>query len=393
MKWDSTTYRLTDRGRFLMIAIVISIVGVAASVAAFFINREQFFFSWLTSFLFWFSLAAGGLFFVMLHHLVGATWSVVIRRLAEAVMSVLPFLGIAFIPLLFGMHDLYHWSHADVVAQDELLQWKSGYLNTTFFVIRAVVYFAVWTLLTFLLRKTSLAQDAGHTPELEARFRKISAPGMVAFALTLTLASFDWLMSLDPHWYSTIFGVYVFAGAVVAVLAFLILAVIMMQKRGVLTEAVTIEHYHDLGKLLFAFMIFWAYMAFSQYFLIWYGNIPEETLWFLHRWTGSWKTVSLVLVFGHFVIPFFIFITRGAKRNKSFLSIFVIWMLLIHWVDLYWVVMPTLHPHGVHFSWIDMAPMLAIGGAFLARFWYTLGAQPLVPVGDPRLEKSIKIVN
>ena len=393
MNWDSTTYRLTGRDRFPAMALIIGLVGVAASVIAFFVDREQFFFSWLTSFLFWFSIAAGGLFFVMLHHLVGATWSVVIRRMAETVMSLMPFMALAFIPLLFGIHDLFHWSHADAVAQDELLQWKSGYLNIGFFITRAVVLFAVWTLLAILLRKASLSQDAGHTPQLAARFGKISAPGMVAFALTITLASFDWVMSLNPHWYSTIFGVYIFAGAVVAVLAFLILVVVKLQMRGVMTEMITIEHYHNLGKLLFAFMIFWAYMAFSQYFLIWYGNIPEETSWFLDRWTGSWKTVSLVLVFGHFVIPFFIVITRGAKRNKAFLLTFVLWLLLMHWIDLHWLVMPTLHQEGLHLSWIDLAPMLAIGGIFLARFHQTLRAHPLVPVGDPHLEKSINTFN
>jgi len=390
MKWDAATYRITDRGRFHIVSMIIGVIGLIACVAAFFVDRQQLFFSWLTAFVFWFTIAAGGLFFTMLHHLVGATWSVVIRRLAEAVMGVLPFMGLAFIPLLFGISDLYHWSHPEAVAQDELLQWKSSYLNVPFFIIRAVVCFGVWTLLTVLLRRTSLAQDSGHTPQIHSRFTKISAPGMIAFALTLTLAGFDWLMSLDPHWYSTIFGVYIFAGALVGVLAFMPLVAISLRKRNILADAIGVEHYHDLGKLLFAFLIFWGYMAFSQYFLIWYGNIPEETAWFLHRWEGSWRSVSLFLVFGHFVVPFFILITRGAKRNLTILKVFAFWMLLMHWVDLHWVVMPTLHHHGLHLSWIDLAAMLAVGGGFMARFWYGLTAHPLIPVNDPKLEKSIK---
>jgi hypothetical protein len=393
MKWDSSTYSITDRGRFHKLTGLIGLIGLVACVIALFVDREQLFYSWLTAFMFWFTLAAGGLFFVMLQHLVGATWSVVIRRMAETVMSVLPYMAIAFLPLIFGIHELYHWSHADAVAQDELLQWKSGYLNFQFFIIRAIIYFGVWTLLTVLLRKASFIQDKGHTPQLASRFTKISAPGMIAFALTMTLAAFDWLMSLDPHWYSTIFGAYIFAGSAVAILAFLPLTAICMRRRGVMAEMITVEHYHDMGKLLFAFLVFWAYMAFSQYFLIWYGNIPEETIWFLHRWEGSWKTVTLFLVFGHFVGPFFILITRGAKRNLTMLKVFAIWMLFMHWIDLHWIVMPTIHHHGIHLSWIDLAAMMAVGGAFLSRFWYSLTSHPLVPLGDPKLEKSIKFIN
>jgi hypothetical protein len=373
--------------------MIIGLVGLIGCIVAFLVDREQLFYSWLTSFVFWFTIAAGGLFFTMLHHLVGATWSVVLRRFAEAAMSVLPFMAIAFIPVLIGMSELFHWSHAGAVAEDDLLQWKSGYLNVPFFIIRSVVYFAVWILLTVILRKASLAQDDGHTPQLASRFRRISAPGMIAFALTITLASFDWLMSLDPHWYSTIFGVYIFAGALVGILAFLPLVAMYLRNSGIMADVLTVEHYHDLGKLLFAFLVFWAYMAFSQYFLIWYGNIPEETIWFQHRWEGTWKTVSLLLVFGHFVGPFFVLITRGAKRNPGILKLFAIWMLFMHYIDLHWVVMPTLHLHGFHLSWIDLAAMMAVGGGFLARYWYALSGHPLVPIGDPRLEKSIKFVN
>lgn len=393
MKWDSATYRMTERGRMIPIAVGVAIVGLLASVAAMLIDRQQFYHAWLVAFVYWFTLAAGGLFFTMLHHLVGATWSVVLRRLSEAVMSVLPFLIIAFLPIVFGLHDLYHWSDSEAVAHDELLQWKAPFLNPTFFYLRVVIYFAAWTLLTVLLNRVSRRQDGGHTPQMSSTIRKISAPGMILFALTITMASFDWLMSLDAHWYSTIFGAYVFSGAVVAFLSFMPLAAMYMRKRGVLAETITIEHYHDMGKLLFAFIVFWAYMAFSQYFLIWYGNIPEETIWFLHRWEGSWKSITLFLVFGHFIVPFFILITRGAKRNLGTLKIFTIWMLVMHWVDLYWVVMPGLHPDGIHFSWIDIAPMLLMGGAFVAVFWRFYSSRPPVPVGDPKLERSIKIIS
>jgi len=393
MKWDKKTYRITDRGRVTVIATVVVIVGLAASIAALFVDSAHFFHAWLVGATFWFTLAAGGLFFVMMHHLVGATWSVVLRRIAEGVMAVLPYMVLAVFPIIFGAHDLYHWNHADLVAADKALQGKAAYLNLPFFIIRMVVYFAVWAFLSRMLYKTSLSQDDGHTEQINSRFRRISAPGMILYAFTVTFASFDWLMSLDAHWYSTIFGAYIFSGGVVAMLAFLPLVTMTLRRRGIMTDMITVEHYHDMGKLLFAFVIFWAYMAFSQYFLIWYGNIPEETEWFIRRWTGSWKTLSLILVFGNFVIPFFILITRGAKRRLAVLGGFALWLLFMHWVDLYWVVMPSLYPDGMHLSWIDLAPMMTIGGGFFYRFWRTFSAHPIVTKGDPKLELSRRLVN
>lgn len=393
MKWDRDTYRIIGGDRIPVVSAVICLIGVAASVIAFMINPQHFFHAWLTGFMFWFTLAAGALFFVMMHHLVGATWSVVLRRIGEAVMAVLPYMIVAILPVIFGIGELYHWSHADVVAGDKGLQGKIAYLNAPFFVIRILVYFAVWTILVRLLYTASLRQDEDHSEKLRLRFRRVSASGMILFAFTLTFAAFDWLMSLDAHWYSTIFGAYIFAGGVVAVLAFLPLVSMLLRRRHAMADMITTEHYHDMGKLLFAFVIFWAYMAFSQYFLIWYGNIPEETEWFISRWTGSWKTISLILVFGNFVIPFFILITRGAKRRLTMLGFFAVWLLLMHWVDLYWVIMPSLYPDGAHLSWIDLAPITALGGAFIAMFWRIFSAHPTVTKGDPKLELSKRLVN
>ncbi|MEZ5360730.1 MAG: hypothetical protein R3F48_18090 [Candidatus Zixiibacteriota bacterium] len=393
MKWDSKTYTITDKGNFGTISLVIGIIGLAASAGGYMADSEQLFFSYLTAFAFWFTLAAGGLFLTMLHHLTGATWSVVLRRVAESLMWVLPFMAIFFIPILFGMHDLYHWTHHEAVAEDALLKGKEPFLNMGFFITRLVIYFVVWTGLALILAKLSRNQDSGHSEALRLKFVRTSAPGMILFALTLTFAAFDWLMSLDPHWYSTIFGVYVFAGGICAMFSLLIVLLMGMRKQGVMDTVVTVEHYHDLGKLAFAFMIFWGYMAFSQYFLIWYGNIPEETIWFLHRWEGSWKVVTLTLVFGHFVVPFLIMITRGAKRRLGSLKLLAYWLLLMHLVDMHWLVMPTLHKHGVHIGWIDFAPVIGIGGIFFWIFWNRFASRPVVPVGDPRLDASINFVN
>jgi hypothetical protein len=393
MRFDSDTYRITEPGNFGRLALIVGIAGLALSLLGYFIDSKQFFHSYLVAFFFWISIALGGLFFTMLHHLVGARWSVVLRRISENLMTAAPLMIIFFVPILFGFHDLYHWSHKDAVTGDSLLLGKSGYLNVPFYIIRALVYFIIWAVLARVLFKTSVKQDAGHKNSLLRKLRITSAPGMILFALSITFAAFDWLMSLDPHWYSTIFGVYVFSGALVAMLSFMTFVVLRLRTKGALTETITVEHYHDLGKLMFAFIIFWGYMAFSQYFLIWYGNIPEETVWFLHRWDNSWKFASLILLFGHFVIPFFILFPRTPKRNPAVLKFTAIWILIMHLVDLHWMVLPNLYQHGIHPSWIDLATLIGIGGIFLWFFWRRMASGPLVPVGDPYLEESKRFVN
>jgi hypothetical protein len=387
--YDRAAQRLTNAGRLGPIALTVGVLGLAAAAAGFFVDRQQFAYSWLLGFVFWLSLALGGLFFTMLHHLVGARWSVVLRRLGENIMDTLPLMALFALPVLFSLQQLYHWSHPELVATDAILRGKEGFLNPTFFAIRMVVYFAIWIGLARLLVRGSLKQDAGHTEAFTNRMRRVSAPGMILFALTITFAAFDWLMSLDAHWYSTIFGAYFFAGAVLGMLAFLTLVVMRMNRHGVLTGEISTEHYHDLGKMLFSFVIFWAYMAFSQYLLIWYGNIPEETIWFLHRGEGSWLYISLTIVFGHFAIPFFLLFPEAPKRHRGWMTGMAIWILLMHWIDLYWLVMPGLHPHGAVFAWQDLAATAGIGGVAVWYFWRLVAKRPLVPIKDPLLDVSI----
>ncbi len=393
MEFDNKKYRLTKSGNIGKVSLIIGVSGLVLSAVAYFIDSRQFFHSYLVAFTFWTSIGLGGLFFIMMHYLTNATWSVVIRRLSENIMMVLPFMAVFTLPILFGMGELYDWSHADVVQADKLLAGKSGYLNVPFFVIRIILYFAVWTFLGRYLYKLSLKQDAGHNDSLTTKATRISAPGMILFAVTITFASFDLLMSLDAHWYSTIFGVYIFSGSFLGFLCFVTLIIIMFRKNGILEQSITFEHFHDLGKLIFAFVIFWAYMAFSQYFLIWYGNIPEETIWFLHRWEGSWKIITLIIVFGHFVVPFFTLIPMAAKRNMTVMKVMGLWILLMHWMDIYWIVMPSLHHHGVHLSWMDISTFAGIGGMFIWLFWRRICSSSLVPINDPRLQKSIEIVS
>lgn len=397
MKYDAAKFRLTSPGNFGRIALGIGLVGAVLSIFAYFSDADHFYFAWLTSFAFWTSLLLGALFFTMLQHLTSAAWSIVVRRLAESISAVLPWAFLFFIPVFLGMHELYHWTHEEAQADPQLVN-KLPFLNVSFFTIRTAVYFLIWSLLAFGLRRASLKQDDGGDVAARARMKKISAAGMVIYALTISGAGFDWLMSLDPHWYSTIFGVYYFAGGFLGSLGLIVAIALYMRKRNVLADVITVEHYHDLGKLMFGFVIFWAYIGFSQYLLQWYGNVPEETVWYLDRWDGGdgsvvWWPISLILLFGHFFAPFTILIFRAVKRNFLTMKIMAFWILIIHWIDIYWMVAPAHFHHGPQLGWIDVVTTMAVGGLLMFLFWRSYTAAPLVPVGDGRLQQSMEFVN
>lgn len=392
MKLDGS-YKVVENSKLGNLSLIVGVIFALVSVIGYFNDHVQFNLSYMVSFFFWLSIALGGLFFTLLHHLTGAKWSTVLRKLSEAMAWTLPLFILLFIPIVFGLHDLFHWSHPEAVAADELLQKKEAFLNVPFFLIRATVYLTLWSLFAFLLNKISAKQDVGHDNSMYATMKKISAPGVIVFALTITFASFDWLMSLDAHWFSTIFGVYVFAGAFLAFLSFTVIIITYLRSKGILKDIITVEHYHDLGKLMLGFIIFWAYMGFSQYFLIWYANLPEENYWFLYRWDNSWEPVGMIIIFGHFVIPFIGTLFRAGKRKIGFITGLAVWILIMRYVDLYWLVMPTHYRDGLHFSIYDIAPFFAVGGLFLWLFWRNYTSKPVVPVNDPSLEYSIKFKN
>ena len=349
--------------------------------------------TYLVSFAYFLSLALGSLFFVLLQHLTRAGWSVVIRRLAEAMSGNVLLMAVLVIPVLLNMEHLYHWAHHGAADHDPILAGKSGFLNPQFFVIRLVVYFAIWSLLAWYFYSNSKRQDANGDSKYTRRMEALSAPGMVLFALSLNFAAFDLLMSVNPHWFSTIFGVYFFAGSVVVVLATLVVLAAYLQRQGRLQGVVTTEHYHDLGKLLFGFVVFWAYIAFSQYMLYWYGNIPEETVWYLTRQTGNWTEISLALLFGHFVIPFLALVSRFPKRRPRLLVLAALWMLAMHWLDLYYLVGPEFRPEGPSVGLIDILCFLGMGGLFFFVLTMRLRKTALVPIGDPRLAESLDFEN
>jgi hypothetical protein len=288
---------------------------------------------------------------------------------------------------------LYAWADPAQVRADPELARKAVWLNPTFFDARAAIYLAAWAALAGLLARASTIQDRTGEPALVNRMRSTSSWGLIVLGLTTSLAAFDWLMSLDAHWSSTIFGVYFWAGALAASLAALILLALGLRAMGGLRATITIEHLHDLGKLLFSFVIFWAYIAFCQYFLIWYANFREEANWYATRRAGSWNTLSWSLLFGHFVVPLALLLPRATKRDPFWLGFVAAWVLVFHYADLYWLIMPALRPEGVEPSGLDAALLLALVfscGAIIARACL---ARPLVAQGDPRLAQSIAFRN
>jgi hypothetical protein len=369
----------------LLGAVVCAILGAG--------NPKQFFFSWLVSFVFFLSLALGALFFVLIQYASQGGWGIVVRRIGETVFATMPVMAALFVPLLLGLRELYPWAVPGAAEHDALLHWKAPYLNVPFFLIRAAFFFGLWSVMALLYYRGSRGQDATGDPAVTARLRRLAGPAIIVLALTQSFAAVDWIMSLTPHWYSTIFGVYFFAGSFVGFIALLSVTAVALRSAGLLDTVISAEHLHDIGKFLFAFSCFWAYIGFSQFFLIWYANLPEETVWFKARLEGSWKMVSILLMAGHFAVPFFYLMGRAVKRKGSTLALGGAWLLAMHYIDLYWQIMPTLHPEGIRPSVLDVAAFLAVGGCFVAAAGWLMRRQALVPLGDPRLSESLAFEN
>jgi hypothetical protein len=379
--------------RIPVIAAVCALLGAVACAILGAANPRQFFFSWLVSFLFFLSLALGALFFVLIQYAAQGGWGIVLRRIGETIFCTLPVMAALFVPVLLGLHDIYEWSHAEAVEQDALLRWKAPFLNVPFFLIRAAIYFGSWSFMAILYYRGSRGQDVTGDPKVSARLRRLAGPSIIVLALTQTFASIDWIMSLTPHWYSTMFGVYFFAGSFVGFIALLSVVAAAMRGAGLVDTVISADHLQDVGKFLFAFTAFWAYISFSQFFLMWYANLPEETIFYRARMEGSWMNVSIFLLVGHFVAPFLYLMGRSVKRNGATLAVGGAWLLIMHFVDLYWQVMPTLHPEGFRPSVLDVAALVAVGGCFVAAASWLMRRQALVPLRDPRIAESLAFEN
>ncbi len=379
----------TLSGKLSKIWLAFVLVGVLSSVYGLLSEDSTFWPSFLTCFFYFSSLALGGLFFVSLHYLVNAGWSVTVRRIAESFTSFLPVgLALALVIVFFGAYDLFEWLHKDVVEADKILQNKVPYLNWPFFLIRTVVFFGIWILLSRIIVGNSLKQDEDGSDVRTIKNGKLSIGFILFFALSYSLFSVDYLMSLHPHWFSTIFGVYCFAGLFQSTLGFMIILVVWLIKRGVLSDCVNTNHLHDLGKLLFAFTVFYAYIAFSQFMLIWYANLPEETIFYLHRSHGGWKAVSYSLLVFKFLVPFLALLPRGAKRNYLWLVMVSVLILVMQYVDVYWLVYPNFEDHVV-FGPVEVGTFVGFLGLFLFCVFKFLTKYSAVPTKDPRLHEAL----
>jgi hypothetical protein len=354
------------------------------------LNSKGFFEAYLMAYVFWLGIALGCQVILMIHHLAGGRWGFAIRRLLEAASKTLPLLAILFVPLLFGLHSLYVWTHPEVLAADEVLRHKQPYLNAPFFVIRAGIYFAVWLGTMTLLNRASLAQDQTPSREATRRLTLISGAGLGLYMLTMTFASIDWMMSLEPRWFSTIYGLLIMTGQVLGAFALVIIVAAFLVTYKSYAKVIVPLLFHDLGNFLLTFVIFWAYMAFSQFLIIWSGNLPDENSWYLHRLVGGWKGVGVILIILHFFVPFLLLLSRDLKRRSSGLSKVAFMVFVMGFVDIFWIVAPGFGRSGFRVYWMDIVAPIGIGGVWMAMFIKQLKSQSAVPVHDSRIEEELE---
>jgi hypothetical protein len=373
--------------RLQLVGIVTAVVGIALSAAAAMSDMQRFLFDYLTAFVFWGGIAITAVFFSMLQYLTRAGWSTAVRRIPELLGGFTPLLIVLLLPIVFGVGELYHhWVHP--APDDVVLASKEPWLNVPFFIIRLFFYVAVWIGMYFVIVGNSFRQDRRKDIAPTRRNWMLSAPITIFYGVTISFAAFDLLMSLYPHWFSTIFGVYYFSASLVGALAVITIVAIMLKKAGLLSEWLIMDRFHDLGKLLFAFNVFWAYIAFSQYLLIWYADLPEEIVFFTYRFDHGWEVVSMLLLVLHFIVPFVLLLSEAAKRNLNVLMAGAVILLVAHFIDMYWLVMPNYNHDEVVFGWMEIAPMLGLGGIFILTTALQFKRRNAVPINDPFLAEA-----
>jgi hypothetical protein len=360
-------------------------VGALVSAFGAWQSPVQFYRSYLVAYLFWLGLALGSLAILMINHITGGAWGAVIRRLLESAARTMPLLALLFLPIALGVHELYEWARPEAVAHDVMLQHKSLYLNVPFFLARAVVYFLAWSTVAFFLARWSLVQDGTRDERPAIWLEQLSRGGLLLLGLTATFASVDWMMSLEPHWFSTIYGFLFMGGCVLGALAFAISMASAIADRPPLSEVITPATLQDLGNLLFAFVMVWAYFSLSQFLIIWAADLPEEIPWYLRRLHGGWRVMVLGVIGVQFVLPFVLLLSRRVKRSATALAVVATLVLLARFADLYWLVAPAFDATAPRIHLLDVTTLLAVGGLWLAAFVTRLEKQPLLPLGDPSL--------
>jgi hypothetical protein len=372
---------MIDINRCKKTALAAGIVGLVLTAIGLLISPSQFFRSYLWAFLFWFGIGLGCLPLLMLYHLVGGAWGFTIRRIIESGTRTLPVLALLFIPIVFGISHLYSWSLPSA-AQDEVLRQKHLYLNIPFWLVRSALYFAVWLYYSHRLNRMSAIQDETGDAAIPRRLQRFSGPGLVVYGFTITFAVFDWAMSLEPHWYSTIYGMLWIVSQALSGLAFAIAIVALLSDRTPFSRLSLPDTLHDLGNLLLAFVMLWAYLSFSQLLIIWSGNLPEEIQWYLSRLRHGWAWVAAALITFHFFVPFFLLLARFKKRHIRWIAGIAVFILVMRVVDTYWIITPAFYRDHFTLHWLDLFALVGIGGVWLAFYAHQLTAMPLLPAHD-----------
>jgi hypothetical protein len=365
------------------------IAGLAVSVPGLVRGPDQFFRSYLLAFVFWIGIPVGSMAILMLHRLTGGGWGFVIRRILEACTRTLWLMALLYVPLLIGMRSLYGWAQP-AAATNPVYQQKHFYLNTPFFIGRSIIYFAVWMGLAWLLNRWSFEQDRTGNARLSKKLEGMSGPGLVLWGLAVTFSSVDWIMSLEPHWFSTIYGMVIMVAMVLSAMAFGVLIAQRLANREPLSQVAKPMYFNDLGNLLLAFVMLWAYLSFSQFLIIWSGNIPEETSWYVSRGRGSWAALAIVLIIFHFAIPFILLLSRDIKRAPKALSRVAALLVALTLVDMFWLITPAFEPAGPSVHWTNLSLAAGIGGLWLWEFFRQLDGKPLLPLHDPRLAETLE---
>jgi hypothetical protein len=366
------------------------LVALALCAALGFRDPTQFFHSYLLAFVFWIGLPLGCTAITMLHYMIGGTWGFPLRRPLEAGMKTFYLMAVLVLPILFRLPALYIWADPAKVQADSLLQFKHPYLNVPFFVARTVIYFVAWIGITFLLNKWSHEQDETGDAGLTARIQSLCGPGLLIYGLTVTFSSVDWVMSLEPHWTSTIYGMIFMVSQALAAMSMLTVTVILLSKEKSLAGLVTPHLLNDYGNLLLTFTMLWAYLSFSQFLIIWGGNVREEIPWYMSRARGGWAVVAVILIVFHFAVPFLLLLTRFVKRRAEILLWLAAGLILMSFVDIFWLTVPAFERTGPEFHLTDWLAILGIGGLWLWRFASQLKTRPLLPVNDPRLKEILQ---
>ena len=365
-------------------ALIIGVVALAVSMIGLFRDSTHFWQSYLYGYLFWSGLALGCLGIFLLHNVVGGNWGVAIRRFLESGLKTLPLIALFAVPILFSMHTLYSWTHPDVRAASFAVGHKAVYMNMRFFIGRTILYFAVWVFFGYRILRMVNEHDRTGDPALFKRIKGASAPALLIFVVTTTLAFIDWIMSLEPDWYSTIYPWMFTVGQVLLTFAFMIALLVLLSKREPFASFLKPAHYHDLGNLMLAFTMLWAYMSFAQLLIIWAENLPDEIPWYVRRFSGGWGYIAWSIAIFHFCVPFFLLLMRFIKRNPNLLRVVAVWMIIVRSVDVFWIVEPAFRQRGIEVYWTDIVAPIGLGGIWIAFFIRNLKSQSLLVPSDPR---------